>query len=115
MRDPSETILICCFAAQETFLIIINSFVLSGKCHTFFEDSLISGKFKRTAIIQSRNTVTFDEFNAALLSKRINFFKKLFLTTKFWTIVYLKVYKDALKADIIYKEKLECGSYVKQI
>ncbi len=41
--------------------------------------------------------------------------KKLFLTTKFWTIVYLKVYKDALKADIIYKVKFECGSYVKQI
>ncbi len=47
-HDPSEIILICWFAAQETFLIII---INVKKYRCIFQDSLMNRKFKRTAFI----------------------------------------------------------------
>ncbi len=32
-------------------------------------------------------TDTFDQFNASLMNKYINFFPKLLLTSNFWTVV----------------------------
>ncbi len=61
-RDPSEIILICSFAAQETFIIIIIIIIINvenrcapsyfcGKHHAWFfpQDSLMKSKFKWTA------------------------------------------------------------------
>jgi len=55
-----------------------------------FQDFLLNRKFKRTAFIIGKNvffncinvcTVTFDQFNASLLNKSINFFFKRKLNT----------------------------------
>ncbi len=54
-HDPSEIILICWFAAQETFLIIIN-----------VENSCAASYFSLINVF----AVTFDQFNASLLNKR---------------------------------------------
>ncbi len=59
-HDPSEIILICWFAAQETFLIIINVVVVL--ITIFVEICKIINIF----------TVTFDQFNASLLHKACN-------------------------------------------
>ncbi len=64
----SEIILICWFAAQETFMIIIN-----------VENSYIFVVFSGT----------FDQFNASLMNKSINFFLKSTLLTK---LLYSNVY-----------------------
>ncbi len=57
-HDPSEIILIYWFAAQETFLIIINveiSFCWLIFCgNNCFQDCLMNKKFKRTAFIWIR-------------------------------------------------------------
>ncbi len=50
-HDPSEIILICWFAAQEIF-VLLNIF---GTCDTFFFDSFMNKKLKRTAIIPNIN------------------------------------------------------------
>ncbi len=78
-HDPSEIILICWFAAQETFLIINNaenSCAASYSCGN--RDTIYFSKFKRTAFCNIINdfTVTYDQFNASLINKSINFFEK---------------------------------------
>ncbi len=92
-RDPSEFILICCFGAQETFLISYLNIFVETEMHFFFQDSLI--KLKRTAFIWKHVfTVTFYRLNAFLLKKSINFFcfknqnKKHLSTQNFWMLVY---------------------------
>ncbi len=91
-RDPSEFILICCFGAQETFLISYLNIFVETEMH--FQDSLI--KLKRTAFIWKHVfTVTFYRLNAFLLKKSIHFFcfknqnKKHLSTQNFWMLVYL--------------------------
>ncbi len=69
-HDPSEIILICCFGAQETFLIIINV--------EFFV--IFSGFFDN---IINVFIATLDQFNVPLLKKNINFSQKMLLTTNF--------------------------------
>ncbi len=55
----SEIILICWFAAQETFLIIINVVLLhvfvETVMHFIFQDYLMTKSFRRTAFIWNRN------------------------------------------------------------
>ncbi len=74
-HDPSEIILICWFAAQETFLII--SWFLENVI--FLQDSLMNSKLKRTAFIWNRYILytnafcfNFDQFNASLLNNSIH-------------------------------------------
>ncbi len=77
----SEIIIICWFAAQETFLMIINvkniNIFVETVTHFIFQDSQMNRKFKRTAfiwifcIIINIVTVTFDQFNASLMNKSI--------------------------------------------
>ncbi len=39
------------------------------------------------------NTVTFDQFNASLLNKKIYYFsKKILLSPNFWIVVYYQIY-----------------------
>ncbi len=92
-NDPSEIILICWFAAQETFLIIIN---VENSCAVIFmwkpwynsfrilwiENSKEQSLFEIEIICNNINvfTVTFDQFNASLLNKSNNIFKKQHLT-----------------------------------
>ncbi len=63
---------------------LLYSFIFLWKLIILFQDYLISRKFKRTAFIQNRFfrfflvsvnilTVTFNQFNTALLNKSINF------------------------------------------
>ncbi len=66
----SQITLICCFAAQETFIISSNEHL--------FEIEIFYN-------IINIFTVNFDQFNTSLLSKSINFL----LTPNFWMIVYL--------------------------
>ncbi len=94
-HDPSEIILICRFAAQETFLIIINvenscAAEYLCVCVCFFQDSLMNRNFKRTALVETENfTLIFDQFNASLLNKiRISFKKKKLYTVKTFTQKY---------------------------
>ncbi len=61
-HDPSEIILICWFAAQETFLIIINfenscaaTYFLWKLWHFIFQDSSMNRNFKTSAFIWNRN------------------------------------------------------------
>ncbi len=61
-QDTSEIILICCFAAQETFLIIINVELLN-----IFVDCFCFDEYKVFEIINVF-TVTFDQFNESLLN-----------------------------------------------
>ncbi len=97
-HDPSEIILICWFGAQDTFLIIMLLqhlkclIIMLLQCLiamfkpvvrlNIFVDSVMNRKFKRTAfiwIIFCNNikvfTVTFEYFNASLLSKSIHLLK----------------------------------------
>ncbi len=74
-RDTSEIILICWFAAQDTFIIIINV-----ETENISEETM-TRKFKRTCEIEIYNiinvfTVMFDQCNASLLNKSINLFFK---------------------------------------
>ncbi len=66
-HDPSEIILICWFAAQDTFLIIIN--FENGVLLKYFvkivifKNSLMNRKFKRTPFILTEfvQTVLYDK------------------------------------------------------
>ncbi len=86
----SEIILICWFAAQETFLIIINVenscaaqyflwklwYILFFRIHRWIESSKEQHLFEIEIFCNIINvfTVSFDQFNASLID--INFFKK---------------------------------------
>ncbi len=67
------------------FFIIVNATLnIFVQSIIFLLDSLMNGKFKRTAFISNGNlyiinvyTVTFDQFSASLLNRSIHFFKKL--------------------------------------
>ncbi len=88
----SEIILIYWFAAQETFLIIINvknncaASYFCGNCDAFyFQDLHMNRKFKRTSFIWNRIifcniinvfTVTFDQI-IAVLANFFNAYSKL--------------------------------------
>ncbi len=66
-HDPSEIILICWFAAQETFFFIIIINVQNSCAASYFCgncDSMMNRKSKRTAFICNTNafTVIFDKF-----------------------------------------------------
>ncbi len=89
----SEIILICWFAAQETFLIIINAeirfaaqyFCGNGDKLHFHESSKEQHLFEIEIFSNIINVfaVTFDQFNASLMNKSINFFR----TPNFWAVV----------------------------
>ncbi len=49
--DPSEIPLICYFAAQETFIFVIDVENSIFKTDTIFQDSLTNRRFKRTAFL----------------------------------------------------------------
>ncbi len=111
-HDPSEIILICWFGAQDTFLIIMLLqrlkclIIMLLQCLiamfkpvvrlNIFVDSVMNRKFKRTAfiwIIFCNNikgfTVTFEYFNASLLSKSIHLLKNIWHQTfEFYSMLY---------------------------
>ncbi len=89
-HDSSEIILICWFAAPETFLIIIS---VENSCAAEYVSWCIFFKILESSEEQHLYeieifcniiftvtlfvfTVTFDQFNASLLNKNIDFFKK---------------------------------------
>ncbi len=87
-HDPSEINIMYWFAAQETFLIIVN---VENRCAAqyFFQDSLMKTKI-RTAFIWngifcsiSVFTVTFDWFDASLLNYSITLRRNILLTPNF--------------------------------
>ncbi len=74
--DPSEIILICWFAAQWTFIFIINMQTkndMSCCDDTFFKDSLMNSIWNIN-ILSYYNCQFW--FNVSLLKKSSNFFKK---------------------------------------
>jgi len=78
-HDPSEIVLICRFAAQETFLIItnvVNNSYFYGNCGTFLKDFFfINRKFQEQNLFEIETfyniimvfTDTFDQLNTYLL------------------------------------------------
>ncbi len=66
-HDPSEIILICWFAAQETLLSMLKKTNWDSLNRNLYEVEMYS---------MNVFTVTFDQFNASLLNKSINFFPK---------------------------------------
>ncbi len=87
----SEIILIYWLAAQETFLIIINA---ENSCAAQYfcgnrDIFYFSGYFCN---IINVFTVTFDQFNASLINKSINFLKKVFWTQTYICILYVYMY-----------------------
>ncbi len=74
-HDPSEIILICWFAAYETFLLFVeNSCSLLFCGHLVFQDFVMNRKYKITEFTYNRIfwhiinafTLTSDQFNASL-------------------------------------------------
>ncbi len=66
-HDPSEIILICWFAVQDTFLIIINvenscaaSYFFCGNGDHFFQGSLINIQLKRTVFVWNISLIKED-------------------------------------------------------
>ncbi len=78
-HDPSEIILICWFAAQEIFIIIINV----ENSHTDTKVYLVLKTFFYYNVKVYTNT--FEQFNAALLNNFIS--SKKNLTLNFWTLL----------------------------
>ncbi len=81
-HDPSEIILICWFAPQETFIIIIINVenncaasYLCGNRDTFFLQDFLKNSiyFKYKSFVTNIFTVTL-LFNASLLNKSNNFY-----------------------------------------
>ncbi len=71
-------------------VVLLNIFV---KTVIFFKDSLINRNIKIIAGILFMQVfiITFDQFNASMLDKSINFFpkrKKILMTSNFWTVEY---------------------------
>ncbi len=103
-HDPSEIILICWFAAQETFLIIIinvenscaaqcfcrNWCILFFRIHRWVESSKDQHLFEIEifCIIINVFTVTFDQSNAFFFNESINFLKNIINNCIFTWLVY---------------------------
>jgi len=69
-HDPSEISLICWFAAQETFLIIINSY-MNGK----YKSTFIWNRIFYNILNVFFTDTFFGQFNVSLLNKSTDFFK----------------------------------------
>jgi len=90
VHDPSEIILMCWFAAQETFIIVINVEKRCAASHfcgnhpspNWLFDYIVFEKEIFCNIIHLF-TVNFHQFNVFMLNKNIHFLKKI-LTQIIW-------------------------------
>ncbi len=115
----SEIIIICWFAAQQTFLIIINVenscaaqyfcgnwYILFFKIHRWIETSEKQHLFEIEIYCNIINvfTGTFDQFNASLMNKSVNLLKKKKILLNVSVVSYLEYcayYKKKAKVKII--------------
>ncbi len=60
-------------------VVLLNFIYLFGTCDTFFQDSLINKKFKRTVFIQNRNFVmiytTIQKFQKTYIVRKYFYFE----------------------------------------
>ncbi len=71
--------------------MLLNVFLETDTSH-FIQDSQMNRKSKRTAFIWNRHifniinvfNITFDQFNAAVMNKTINYLKKSLLMPNIW-------------------------------
>ncbi len=103
MPHPSEIIL-CWYAAQETFIFIIVETVLLNQFLLFFQYLL--NKMERTVFIWNITfvfTVNLDKSSPSVLNTSISLFQKILLTTNFWT-VYVKRNKQYWHQNFVWED-----------